>query len=101
VRATGPDGLVDHLAVDDADAFLILDKDRTGLLDIFVRRGQGFVDGLDLVGMDRGLCDEAHADAALHLVIQAALVPDREVGTVDRCNPRVGAGCDEATSCVA
>src|SRR3984957_16513623 len=93
------DRLVDHLAVDCADALGVLREDRVGLVDRLGARRQRRVDRRYLRGMDGGLGGEAERHCGGDLVLQAGLVVQIEEWGVDRGYARQSTGRDEPAAC--
>src|ERR1700690_4009982 len=89
------DRLVDHLAVDGADALGVLGEDRAGLVDRLGAWCQRRVDRRYLAGMDGGLGGEAERHRGGDLLLQAGLVVQIEERGVDRGYARQSTGRDE------
>jgi hypothetical protein len=72
------DGLIDHLAVDCADAFAVLSEDGAGFRHRLGGRRQRAVDRTDLRRVNGGLGGEAERDRVGDLLFQASLVVNVE-----------------------
>src|ERR1700722_15025185 len=70
--------LVDHLAINRADALGVLGEDRSSLLDFFGSWGERFIDRADLRRVNGGLGAEAKCHGGGGLLLQTALIVDVE-----------------------
>src|SRR5258706_8455940 len=92
------DSLVDHLALDRADAFDVLGENLACSLHRLGARRERRVDRIDLYGVDGGLSGEAKRHRGGYLLFQARFVMQIEEGRVDWYHTCHRAGGDEAAT---
>src|ERR1700722_2391634 len=92
------DSLVDHLALDRADAFDVLGENPACSVHRLGTRGEPRVDRIDLCGVYGGLSGEAKRHRAGDLLFQARFVMQIEEGRVDWHHTCHRAGGDETAT---
>src|ERR1700722_16678514 len=98
VPCSSGDSLVDHLALDRADAFDVLGENLACSLHRLGARRERRVDRIDLCGVDGGLSGEAKRRGGGYLLFQARSVMQIEEGRVDWHHTCHRAGGDEAAT---
>src|SRR5580692_438730 len=98
VPCSSGDSLVDHLALDRADAFDVLGEDLACSLHRLGARRKRRVDRIDLRGVDGGLSGEAKRHRGGYLLFQARFVMQIEEGRVDWHHTCHRAGGDDAAT---
>src|SRR3984893_417900 len=99
VPCSSGDSLVDHLALDRADAFDVLGENLACSLHRLSARRERRVDRIALRGVDGGLSGEAkRRDGGGYLLFQARFVVQIEEGRVDWYHTCHRAGGDEAAT---
>src|ERR1700686_3198612 len=98
VPCSSGDSLVDHLALDRADAFDVLGENLACSLHRLGARRERRVDRIDLCGVDGGLMGEAKRHRGGYLLFQARFVMQIEEGRADWYHTCPRAGGDEAAT---